>query len=76
MEEKKNELSFEENLEQLSKIVEKLETGEIPLDDAICEFQKATLLAKSCDEKLKSAEDAICKMVKDSGELEDFEISE
>lgn len=76
MKNEKNELSFEENLEQLSKIVEKLEAGEIPLDDAINEFQKATILAKACDEKLKTAEEAIHKIVNENGELEDFKIEE
>lgn len=76
MEKEKKELSFEENLEKLSLIVEKLESGEIPLDDAIEEFQKAMKLAKICDEKLKTAEEAIHKIVGENGEIEDFEIKE
>lgn len=76
MEKEKKEKSFEENLEELSKIVEKLEAGETPLDDAIEEFQKAMHLAKACDEKLKTAEEAIHKIVEDSGETKDFEIKE
>ena len=51
----KKELSFEESLDSLEAIVKKLETGEVPLDDAIGEFTKAMKLAKSCDEKLKKA---------------------
>ena len=34
----KKEASFEENLEKLESIVKKLESGEVPLDDAIKEF--------------------------------------
>ena len=49
----KKEKSFEENLEQLEEIVKKLESGDIPLDDAIKEFNQAMDLAKLCDEKLK-----------------------
>jgi len=59
MEKEKKEKSFEENLEELSAIVEKLEAGETPLDYAIEEFQKAMKLAKSCDEKLKTAENVL-----------------
>lgn len=73
--EKKNE-SFEENLEKLESIVKKLESGEVPLDDAISEFTEAMKLAKSCDEKLKSAEEAITKLVKPDGTLEDFKVEE
>ena len=63
----KKELSFEESLDSLEAIVKKLETGEVPLDDAIGEFTKAMKLAKSCDEKLKKAEEAITKLVNKDG---------
>ena len=75
-EEKEVELSFEDALVNLEEIVKKLETGEVPLDDAISEFNKAMNLAKTCDEKLKNAEEAISKLVKDSGDVVDFQIEE
>ena len=74
--EEKEELSFEEALEKLEGIVKRLETGEVPLDDAIKEFNQAMELAKSCDEKLKSAEEAITKLVKENGEVVDFQVEE
>ena len=73
--EKKNK-SFEESLTNLEEIVKKLETGEVPLDEAINEFKNAMSLAKLCDEKLKSAEEAITKLVKDNDETVDFEVEE
>ena len=75
-EKKEKELSFEESLEKLEEIVKKLETGEVPLDDAIEEFNKAMKLAKSCDDKLKSAEEAITKLVKENGDIVDFQVEE
>ena len=72
----KKELSFEESLDSLEAIVKKLETGEVPLDDAIGEFTKAMKLAKSCDEKLKKAEEAITKLVNKDGEVVDFNVEE
>ena len=72
----KKELSFEESLDSLEAIVKKLETGEVPLDDAIGEFTKAMKLAKSCDEKLKKAEEAITKLVNKNGEVVDFKVEE
>lgn len=71
---KENELSFEEALANLEEIVKKLETGEVPLDDAISEFNKAMKLAKTCDDKLKNAEDAITKLVGDDGSVKDFKV--
>lgn len=75
-ENKEKELNFEESLKSLEEIVKKLEAGDVPLDDAITEFTKAMTLAKVCDEKLKNAEEAITKLVKDSGEIVDFQIEE
>lgn len=75
-EKKEKELSFEESLVSLEEIVKKLETGEVPLDDAIEEFNKAMKLAKACDEKLKKAEEAITKLVKDNGDIVDFQVEE
>ncbi len=72
----KKELSFEENLEKLESIVKKLESGEVPLDDAIGEFTEAMKLANICDEKLKNAEEAITKLVNKDGEEADFKVEE
>ena len=70
------ELTFEENLEKLETIVKKLESGEVPLDNAIAEFTEAMKLAKLCDEKLKTAEEAITKLVNKDGTVTDFQVEE
>ena len=70
------ELSFEESLQELETIVKKLEAGDVPLDDAISEFNKAMNLSKVCDEKLKNAEKTIASLVKDNGEIVDFQVEE
>lgn len=72
----KKEVSFEENLKNLEGIVKKLEGGEVPLDDAINEFNKAMKIAKECDQKLKNAEEAITKIVNTDGTLSDFKVEE
>lgn len=71
-----DKLSFEESLDKLEEIVNKLETGEVPLDDAIEEFKKAMDLVKICNDKLNSAEEAIAKIVEDNGELIEFNSNE
>ena len=75
-EKKEKELSFEESLEELETIVKKLEVGDVPLDNAIEEFNKAMKLAAKCDEKLKNAEETITKLVKENDEIVDFQIEE
>lgn len=72
----KEEMSFEENLQTLEEIVKKLESGEVPLDKAISEFTRAMELAKICDEKLKSAEEAITKLVDKDDKVVDFKVEE
>ena len=70
------DLSFEESLEKLEEIVNRLENGDVPLDDAIDEFNKAMQLVKVCNEKLNSAEEAIAKIVQENGELIEFNSNE
>ena len=47
-------LKFEEALAELEAAVEKLENGDLPLEDAITEFQRGTELSKICLEKLNA----------------------
>ncbi len=69
-------LSFEESLEKLEEIVNKLENGDVPLDDAIDEFSNAMKLVKVCNDKLTAAEESIAKIVKENGEIVDFNPTE
>ena len=66
-------LTFEESLEKLEEIVNKLEK---PLDDAIEEFKKAMDLVKICNDKLNTAEESIAKIVQENGEVIDFKVNE
>ena len=69
-------LSFEESLEKLEEIVTKLENGDVPLDDAIDEFNNAMQLVKICENKLSKAEESIAKIVQDNGQIEEFNVNE
>ena len=72
----KKEKTFEEKITNLEEIVKSLENGNVPLDEAIEKFQTAMILAKECDEKLKSAEENVNKILKENGRLDDFKIEE
>ncbi|GAA0416637.1 exodeoxyribonuclease VII small subunit [Virgibacillus salarius] len=71
-----NELSFEEAMAQLEKIVEKLETGDVPLEKAIDYYQDGMKLSKLCNVKLIHVEEKMTKIMNEQGELEPFHIQE
>ncbi len=72
----KKEESFESSLQKLENLVKDLENGDVALDDAINKYTEAMKLSKICSEKLKNAEEAINKIVKDDGSIENFEAVE
>lgn len=68
------ESKFEDKLKELEKIVNELESGEIDLDSSIEKYTSAMKLVKECDDKLKSVEEQVTKIVTESGSLEDFKV--
>ena len=72
----KKEKSFEESLVELETIVKELEQGNVDLDKAIEKYSEAMKLAKLCGDKLNNATEKVNKILKENGELADFEIEE
>ena len=63
-------LSFEESLKQLEKIVEELDSGTMDLEKAIEAYEIGNKLKKHCEKKLKEAQERIEKIeVDEDGEL-------
>jgi exodeoxyribonuclease VII small subunit len=57
--------SLESSLKRLEDIVEKLERGETPLDDAVILYEEGVRISKECADKLKAAELKIKKLSKE-----------
>jgi exodeoxyribonuclease VII small subunit len=55
-EEAAEQLSFEEALERLEQIAERLEAGELELEAALAAFEEGVGLARCCAEQLRDAE--------------------
>ena len=55
-------MSFEQALEQLEKIVASLETGDVPLDRSIENYERGEALKAHCEKLLRAAEDRIEKI--------------
>ena len=55
---------FEESMLRLEQIVQKLERGDVPLEDAMKLFEEGTKLVKSCDGLLNKAEKKVVQLTK------------
>ncbi len=56
-------MSFEDALVEMEDIVQRLETGEVKLDEAIDAYTRGAHLKKHCQSKLKEAQVRIDKIV-------------
>lgn len=70
---KKNEnLSFEEAMDKLEKIVEELEKGEQPLEISVENFKNGVEMSNYCEKLLDDAEKSINILIKNkNGEIEE-----
>ncbi|WP_261922393.1 exodeoxyribonuclease VII small subunit [Shewanella sp. NFH-SH190041] len=59
MAKKPENLSFEESLSELEKIVAELERGEVSLDDALKQFERGIALVRSSQTKLEQAQQKV-----------------
>lgn len=56
---KNKDISFEEALKDLEKIVEQLNNGDMELEKAISAYEKGIQLKNICEERLKNAQERI-----------------
>lgn len=62
-------ISFEGSLEELEFLVEKLERGQLTLDESLGLFERGMKLARVCNQKLSKAESKIQILVEENGKL-------
>jgi exodeoxyribonuclease VII small subunit len=61
--------SFESALERLEGLVEQLESGELPLEDALTAFEQGVALSRRCAKELDAAERRIEVLVEQGAGL-------
>lgn len=59
---------FEASLEELEKIVERMESGDQSLEDSLKDFERGVTLTRACQTMLKNAEQKVEKLVQEHGE--------
>lgn len=60
------EMSFEQAMKELESVVDRLEHGDVPLDDSITLYERGAALKKRCEEELNRAEEKVAAIKLDS----------
>ncbi len=60
-----SEMTFEQAISELERIVTELERGDVPLEDSISLYEKGAELKKRCETKLKEAEQKVAAITLD-----------
>lgn len=69
-------LRFEDAMSKLEQIVQKLEAGEVPLEDAITLYKEGMELSAYCQGKLQDAEKQMISIMQPDGKEQPFEPTE
>jgi exodeoxyribonuclease VII small subunit len=64
---------FERSLAELEAIVDKLEQGDLSLDESLQQFERGVQLTRLCQSALKQAEQKVEILLRKSGAAEPFE---
>ena len=57
--------TFEQSMRKLEKIVQELESGDLPLEEAMQKFEEGIKLSRLCSEKLDETEKKITLLMQD-----------
>ncbi len=67
---KKPEIDFEAALTELEALVAQMEQGDLPLEDALRQFERGVTLTRQCQQALKQAEQKVEILMEKAGTLE------
>ncbi|GAA5524888.1 exodeoxyribonuclease 7 small subunit [Microbulbifer aestuariivivens] len=68
---KKKAATFEQALEELEQLVERLEAGDLPLEEALADFERGVKLTRECQQKLASAEQKVKVLMEQNGTIQE-----
>jgi exodeoxyribonuclease VII small subunit len=68
-------LDFEGAMRDLEELVDRLEQGDLPLEESLAAFERGVMLTRSCQSALKDAEQKVEILLKKAGEpaIESFD---
>jgi exodeoxyribonuclease VII small subunit len=66
-------VNLEKSLDSLEKLVDELESGDLPLEKAMQKFEEGIKLTRSCQTALRDAEQKVEILLQDTdGQVEEF----
>lgn len=66
----KKNVRFEDSLAELEQLVDRMEQGNLPLEDALALFERGVALARACQKSLQEAEQKVQILVTEAGQSE------
>jgi exodeoxyribonuclease VII small subunit len=73
---KKASVDFEQSLTDLQTLVERLENGELSLEDSLTAFEQGIRLTRECQDALVQAEQKVQTLLERDGELVEEPLAE
>ena len=70
---KSENFDFEQSLTQLETIVERMEQGDLSLEESLAAFQQGIELTRACQKALTEAEQKVAILLQQNGEPQPFE---
>ena len=67
---KDNKFDFEKALQELENLVEKMEEGDMSLEESLKQFERGVALTRSCQKALADAEQKVQILLKNAGKDE------
>lgn len=65
---KKQPVNFEEALKELETLVERMEKGEVSLEDSLKDFERGIALTRACQQALQEAEQKVHILMEKDGQ--------
>jgi len=65
------ELKFEEAMQELEKIANDLEKGDLSLEESVAKFEEGMKLSKECNDMIEKAEKKITILLSKDGKIEE-----
>jgi exodeoxyribonuclease VII small subunit len=71
----KKSYPFEQSLVKLENLVEKMEAGDLTLEDSLKTFEEGIRLTRECQQALSQAEQKVKMLIEQNGQLESRDLA-